>query len=200
VSRLGGSLDRDCDEYLLLSTSSSGQDDDSDHIPLLDLIRWYRKHQRTGLPVAWGSPRGCWRTTVLSFLPVVIEELVLFDLVRSQPSPTYGGGAWCSDMRHPQSTWRSGWGSHLLPYSAPHTRIQPHTAGTNIRLTAHLGLVIPNDKDACRIFVRDTWCQWSLVRCSFDDSYEHEVRNDSNECRAILLMRFWHPNLAVPKR
>jgi hypothetical protein len=87
VSRLGGSLDRDCDEYLLLSTSSSGQDDDSDHIPLLDLIRWYRKHQRTGLPVAWGSPRGCWRTTVLSFLPVVIEELVLFDLVRSQRAP-----------------------------------------------------------------------------------------------------------------
>jgi hypothetical protein len=99
-----------------------------------------------------------------------------------------------------------GGGEVIFSVLAPKTRIQPHTAGTNIRLTAHLGLVIPNTTttnkdDACRIRIRDTWCQWEpgemLV---FDDSYEHEVRNDSDECRAVLLMRFWHPNLAVQKR
>jgi hypothetical protein len=180
-----------------LSASSSGRDDTSDHNSRY-LIRWYRKHQRTGMLWAPGiTARVLAHRTVSSFLPVVIGQLVLFGS-GAQPAQSYVRRRWCGDMRHLQSTWRSGWWEVMLSLARIH-RIQPHTAGTNIRLTAHLGLVIPNNKDACRIRVRDTWCQWGLVRCSFDDSYEHEVRNDSNECRAILLMRFWHPNLAVPR-
>jgi hypothetical protein len=94
-----------------------------------------------------------------------------------------------------------GGGEVIFSVLAPHTRIQPHTAGTNIRLTAHLGLVIPKDQDACNIRIGDNWCQWQPGKMLvFDDSFEHEVRNDSNDCRAILLMRFWHPDLALPKR
>jgi len=29
----------------------------------------------------------------------------------------------------------------------------------------------------------------------FDDSFEHEVRNDTNEDRVVLLIRVWHPEL-----
>ena len=29
----------------------------------------------------------------------------------------------------------------------------------------------------------------------FDDSFEHEVRNDTDEERVVLLIRLWHPEL-----
>ena len=29
----------------------------------------------------------------------------------------------------------------------------------------------------------------------FDDSFEHEVRNDTDRPRVVLLARFWHPDL-----
>ena len=29
----------------------------------------------------------------------------------------------------------------------------------------------------------------------FDDSFEHEVRNDTDHPRVVLLARFWHPAL-----
>jgi hypothetical protein len=49
--------------------------------------------------------------------------------------------------------------------------------------------------------VGDTWIGWQEGQCTvFDDSYEHEVRNDSDSPRAVLLMRFWHPNLPIDER
>jgi len=34
----------------------------------------------------------------------------------------------------------------------------------------------------------------------FDDSFEHEVRNDTDEVRAVLLMRFYNSAIAKEKR
>ncbi len=41
---------------------------------------------------------------------------------------------------------------------------------------------------------------WQEGRCLiFDDSWEHEVWNDSNSDRVVLLVNFWHPDLPQEK-
>jgi aspartate beta-hydroxylase len=94
---------------------------------------------------------------------------------------------------------QAGGGEVIFSVLAPHTHLTPHCASTNIRWTAHLGLVVPSstrEESGCRIRIADQWHQWKEGRVLvFDDSYEHEVLNDTNEIRAVLLLRFWHPNL-----
>ena len=34
----------------------------------------------------------------------------------------------------------------------------------------------------------------------FDDSFEHEVVNDTDEVRVVLLLRFWHPALSTAEQ
>jgi len=85
--------------------------------------------------------------------------------------------------------------SNLLPG----TRIRPHCAPTNVRLTAHLGIVVPTSspEQRCRLRVADQWLTWEEGKILvFDDSYEHEVENMTSTMRAVLLLRFWHPDLA----
>jgi aspartyl/asparaginyl beta-hydroxylase (cupin superfamily) len=104
-------------------------------------------------------------------------------------------------------------GAHLLP----------HCGSTNARLTAHLPLIVP---DGCEIRVGDEVRQYregeprlpdgssARPRSSpralgsprvgelliFDDSYEHEVWNrHPTDVRVVLLIRFWHPDIAPAK-
>jgi hypothetical protein len=193
------------DEYLLLSSSSSssGQDSNAEHNSTSRPNTMVHKAPTHWPAVGSGSHRegaGAHDSSVVTS-GGDWRELVLFG---SGAQPDRAPRTAALVERYAASAVDlavRGGGEVIFSVLAPHTRIQPHTAGTNIRLTAHLGLVIPNDNDACRIRIRDTWCQWEPGKMLvFDDSYEHEVRNDSDECRAILLMRFWHPDLAVPKR
>jgi beta-hydroxylase len=98
----------------------------------------------------------------------------------------------------------AGAGEAIFSVLLPGTRVQPHTASHNLRLMAHLGLQIPQSKDAeqsCYLQVADQKLFWETGKVLvFDDSYEHSVVNDSNEIRAILLLRFWHPALNVAER
>lgn len=88
-----------------------------------------------------------------------------------------------------------GVGEIILSALAPATRLKPHCASTNLRLTCHLGLVCP---EGARIKVGPTWGFWEEGKCTFfDDSYMHEVINDADSVRIVLLIRFWHPELIV---
>lgn len=79
---------------------------------------------------------------------------------------------------------------------SPRTHIKPHCGPHNLRWTAHLGLVIPKSASDCRIRVGNEWRSWSAGKVLlFDDSFEHEVRNDTDEDRVVLLIRLWHPEL-----
>ena len=81
---------------------------------------------------------------------------------------------------------------------SPRTHIKPHCGPTNLRWTAHLGLVVPKSKSDCRIRVGNEWMSWSAGKVIvFDDSFEHEVRNDTDEERVVLLIRLWHPELIL---
>ncbi|MER8084355.1 aspartyl/asparaginyl beta-hydroxylase domain-containing protein [Streptomyces sp. NPDC087532] len=75
----------------------------------------------------------------------------------------------------------------------PGTHIAAHTGFTNAHLRCHLGLVTPK---GARIRVSDETREWHQGKAFvFDDSYEHEVWNDSGEGRAVLLFDIWHPDL-----
>ncbi|WP_329615786.1 aspartyl/asparaginyl beta-hydroxylase domain-containing protein [Streptomyces brevispora] len=76
----------------------------------------------------------------------------------------------------------------------PHTHIAAHTGYTNAHLRCHLGLVTP---DGPRIRVGAGSREWERGRAFvFDDSYEHEVWNDTDSGRAVLLFDLWHPDLS----
>ncbi len=81
---------------------------------------------------------------------------------------------------------------------APGYHIPAHKGVTKGIVRAHLGLIIPKDYEKCRIRVGDetkAWQPGSLF--VLDDTYDHEVWNETDEERVILLfdfdrpMRFW---------
>ena len=81
---------------------------------------------------------------------------------------------------------------------APGAHIPPHTGETNARLVAHLPLVVP---EKCNYRVGYDWRQWREGKCwVFDDTLEHEARNDSDQVRVILMFDVWNPLLSVEER
>ena len=76
----------------------------------------------------------------------------------------------------------------------PHTIVPPHTGETNTRLIVHLPLIIPS---ACSFRVGHQTREWKYGEALvFDDSIEHEARNDSGELRAVLIFDVWNPALS----
>jgi aspartate beta-hydroxylase len=81
---------------------------------------------------------------------------------------------------------------------APHTHIPPHHGETNARVIAHLPLIVP---DGCTYRVGFERRQWKVGETLiFDDSLEHEARNDSDELRVVLIFDLWNPILSPPER
>jgi aspartyl/asparaginyl beta-hydroxylase (cupin superfamily) len=81
---------------------------------------------------------------------------------------------------------------------SPGYHIPRHRGVSNGILTSHLGLIIPKDAEKCRIRVGDKIKVWHPGEIFvFDDTYDHEVWNDTDEERVVLLfhfdrpMRFW---------
>ena len=81
---------------------------------------------------------------------------------------------------------------------APHTHIPPHHGETNARLVVHLPLVVP-PRCSYRVgFERREWRVGEVL--VFDDSIEHEARNDSDELRVVLIFDVWNPLLSPAER
>jgi len=58
----------------------------------------------------------------------------------------------------------------------------------------HLGLLIPEPKEKCRIRVEDIYANWEEGKSiMFDDTYDHEVWNNTDGLRAILFMDIIRP-------
>lgn len=80
----------------------------------------------------------------------------------------------------------------------PRARIPQHTGVTNIRLIVHLGLIIPG---GAKFRVGNEWRDWQRGKAwIFDDTIDHEARNDSDELRAILIFDIWNPYLSTAER
>jgi len=75
-----------------------------------------------------------------------------------------------------------------------HTVIPPHTGDTNARLVVHLPLILPLN---CTFRVGNDTREWRYGKAwVFDDSVEHEARNDSDQLRVQLMFDVWNPFLS----
>ena len=75
-------------------------------------------------------------------------------------------------------------GKHILDHRGPYKGV----------LRYHLGLIVPRDAQACRIRVGEDFRHWvegeSMI---FDDTYNHEVWNDTDETRVVLFVDVLRP-------
>lgn len=90
--------------------------------------------------------------------------------------------------------------SPMALYSSlrPGTHIVPHNGLLNTRLICHLPLIAP---PGCRFRVGNetrTWSEGETI--IFDDSIEHEARNDGTSIRIVLLFEIWRPELSAEER
>ena len=138
--------------------------------------------------------------------------------------PTPGGAAWGTRYIHDQGTWDTFYlealgqpfarnqrlcpktteALHRVPRRTtsamfsrlgPRTHIPAHCGPSNTVLRAHLGLAVP---EGCEMRVGKETRSWQEERCLlFDDSFEHEVWNRSEESRVVLMFYVYHPDLTV---
>jgi aspartyl/asparaginyl beta-hydroxylase (cupin superfamily) len=81
---------------------------------------------------------------------------------------------------------------------APRTHIPPHSSVTNARLVTHLPVIVPQ---GCRFRVGNETRDWREGNAwVFDDTFDHEAWNDSDEFRVILMIDIWNPNLTLAER
>ena len=73
---------------------------------------------------------------------------------------------------------------HILDHRGPYKGV----------LRYHLGLIVPEQAEACRIRVGDDIRHWEPGRSMiFDDTFNHEVWNDTDETRVVLFVDVLRP-------
>jgi beta-hydroxylase len=61
-------------------------------------------------------------------------------------------------------------------------------------LRYHLGLIVPREAEACRIRVGEDIRHWEAGKSMiFDDTFNHEVWNDTDEMRVVLFVDVLRP-------
>ena len=73
---------------------------------------------------------------------------------------------------------------HILDHRGPYKGV----------LRYQLGLIVPREKEACRIRVGDDFRHWEEgASMIFDDTFNHEVWNDTDETRVVLFVDVMRP-------
>lgn len=74
---------------------------------------------------------------------------------------------------------------------SPHKHIPHHRGPWAGVLRLHLGLLVPEPAHMCRIRIANEVHAWQEGRCIiFDDTYNHEVWNDTDGYRVVLFVDF----------
>ncbi|MDR3416468.1 MAG: aspartyl/asparaginyl beta-hydroxylase domain-containing protein [Nevskia sp.] len=77
---------------------------------------------------------------------------------------------------------------------APGKHIPAHRGAYNGVLRLHLGLLVPEPRERCRIRIGDEFRSWNEGEAMiFDDSFNHEVWNDTGGWRVVLFVDFARP-------
>lgn len=77
---------------------------------------------------------------------------------------------------------------------SPGKHIPPHRGAWAGVLRLHLGLIVPEPAQSCRIRIADQVHTWQEGRCLvFDDTYNHQVWNDTDGFRVVLFVDFERP-------
>ncbi|MGB9182572.1 MAG: aspartyl/asparaginyl beta-hydroxylase domain-containing protein [Solirubrobacteraceae bacterium] len=165
----------DPSEFPLAGYLESNYEAIRDEILALEAASFHRESeriQRSGdWDVAFLYERGRRRDEVCDACPVTTRGIESYPAVR-----TVAGLAYASRMRA---------GTH----------IQAHRGPTNLRVRCHLGIQVP-DGD-CAIRVGEQTEHWQAGRCLvFDDHFEHEAWNHTEQDRIVLIVDMWHPGLS----
>lgn len=84
--------------------------------------------------------------------------------------------------------------SALVSIHTPGTHLSRHRGVTKGMITLHLPLKVPSNPGACRIEVEDQMHIWREGELFiFDDTYEHETWNDTDEPRINLMLHVRRP-------
>jgi aspartyl/asparaginyl beta-hydroxylase (cupin superfamily) len=84
--------------------------------------------------------------------------------------------------------------SAMFSMLAPGTHIPAHSGVYKGLLNYHLGLIVPKQRERCRMRVGDEKVCWEHGRSVvFDDTNQHEVWNESGEERVVLILQFHRP-------
>ena len=77
---------------------------------------------------------------------------------------------------------------------SPGKHIPPHMGPYNGLVKYHLGLLMPEPREKCKIRINDQIKVWEEGKTLiFDDTYNHEVWNDTDGHRVVLLVDFLRP-------
>jgi beta-hydroxylase len=77
---------------------------------------------------------------------------------------------------------------------APGKHIPPHRGPYRGVIRAHLGLLVPEPREKCRIQVHDQFAHWEEGKVMvFDDGYIHQVWNDTDGVRVVLFLDIVRP-------
>ena len=77
---------------------------------------------------------------------------------------------------------------------SPHKHIPAHRGAYNGVLRFHLGLLVPQPRERVRIRIGNDYRNWSEGKALiFDDTYNHEVWNDTDGYRVVLFVDFTRP-------
>ena len=77
---------------------------------------------------------------------------------------------------------------------APGMHLKRHRGAYKGVLRCHLGLIVPEPRTAVRMQVGDEMIYWEEGKCViFDDTHHHEVWNDTDSIRVVLLMDIYRP-------
>ncbi|MGH0038188.1 MAG: aspartyl/asparaginyl beta-hydroxylase domain-containing protein [Myxococcota bacterium] len=83
---------------------------------------------------------------------------------------------------------------------APGTHVIAHRGVFKGIINCHLGLLVPDDAQGCRMRVGKEFFHWEEGRLRiFDDTRKHEVWNDTDQERVVLMIQFRRP-LRAPGR
>lgn len=111
-----------------------------------------------------------------------------------------GAGEWVEDnCRRCPATRRllegvPGLEHAMFSILAPGKRLPAHHGPYAGLVDCHLGLRVPADSEHCKLRVGGTTVSWEEGRMLvFDDTMEHEVWNDTDSYRAVLLMYVVRP-------
>ena len=104
------------------------------------------------------------------------------------------------DLKARRSKWRCSQlnndrgKSAFFSFLAPHNYIPPHRGITKGIIRCHLALTVPKQRDQLGLRVGDESRHWEEGRCLvFDDTFEHEVWNRTDEERIVLLIDVERP-------
>ncbi|MFU8812329.1 MAG: aspartyl/asparaginyl beta-hydroxylase domain-containing protein [Balneolaceae bacterium] len=77
---------------------------------------------------------------------------------------------------------------------SPGKHIPDHRGVYNGVMRYHLGIKVPEPKEKCRIRVHDQFAHWEEGKSMmFDDTYRHEVWNETDGVRVVLFMDIIRP-------